>query len=84
MFLIGELLEYEKKHSQVIVVILLGIIITGSISGGLWIKQLNSIIAEKDKLAEQRLIIAGEMHSVDIKSEQLKYQTKNQELISRI
>jgi hypothetical protein len=75
MSLIEELLKNSKKHSQLITLILLGIIIAGSIAGGLWIQNLNSILAEKDKLEEQHLKLIEERYRADLASKNLEYKS---------
>jgi hypothetical protein len=55
MSVIEEVLKHSKKHAQVIILILLGVIAAGSIAGGLYIQNLNSMLAEKDKLHAQEI-----------------------------
>jgi hypothetical protein len=55
MISIDQILKYSEEHSRVIILILLGIITTGSVFGALWINSLNNIISEKDKISDQCL-----------------------------
>jgi len=55
------ILEFSKKHSQPIIIVLLGLLATGSIAGGMWIHDLRDTIAAREseleearKLGEQR------------------------------
>lgn len=82
--LIEALLKYSNKHSSSIIAALLGIIIVGGIGGGFWIQNLNSVIAERNKLEEQRLALAEERQSTAIASAHLQYRGINQEVISII
>ncbi|HEY0763008.1 MAG TPA: hypothetical protein VGD61_11625 [Pyrinomonadaceae bacterium] len=75
MSLIEELFKHSEKNAQLVSVILLGVVIAGSISGGLWIQKLNSILAEKDKLEAQRLVLMEERYQNQLSAIKLKYQS---------
>jgi len=60
--LINELLKYSKEQSQAVIVILIGLIIIGTISGGLWIQNLRSDLSEKEALQEERLKLTEERY----------------------
>jgi predicted unusual protein kinase regulating ubiquinone biosynthesis (AarF/ABC1/UbiB family) len=59
---LARLLEFSKKHSEQVIATLLGIIIVGSIGGGLWIKSLQSTLAEREALTEERLELIEERY----------------------
>lgn len=77
MSLIEVILEYSDKHSRVLSLILLGIIVCGSIAGGIWIQNLNSIIAEKDKILEQRIQITEKESKILLASQNLSWKESN-------
>ncbi|ETR65526.1 MAG: hypothetical protein OMM_06018 [Candidatus Magnetoglobus multicellularis str. Araruama] len=62
MSLIEKLLEFTEKQSKSVVVALFGIIVAGSIGGGLWIKSLLSTIEYKDSYISERLTLAEERY----------------------
>lgn len=82
MSLIEELLKYSNKHSRVIILILLGIIISGSIAGGLWIQNLNSMISEKDKILEQRIKLAEKETSLASSAQILSQRELNLDIMT--
>ncbi len=60
------LFEYSKKHPQGVIVALLGIIIVGSVAGGLWIQNLRSSLEEKEKIFDARIRLTEERLQKDI------------------
>jgi hypothetical protein len=62
MGLISELLNYSREHAQTIIVILIGLIVIGSISGGLLIQNLNSSLSEKETLQRERINLIEERY----------------------
>jgi ElaB/YqjD/DUF883 family membrane-anchored ribosome-binding protein len=64
MEILISLLEFSKKHSQAIIVILLGTIAAGGIAGGIWIRDLQDIVTSKDAALEQARKIEEERVAV--------------------
>lgn len=54
MELIDAILTFSKRHAQVVIVVLLGTIATGSIAGAMRIAGLRDLLAERDVLWKQR------------------------------
>jgi hypothetical protein len=65
MQILLQLLEYSKKHSQAIIVVLLGVISAGSIAGGIHVRDLSVIIAEKNHLLEQKEKIEQQRNALE-------------------
>ena len=54
MELLDKILSLSKKHAEVVIVVLLGIIAAGSIAGSLRIAGLKEVLAEKNALTAER------------------------------
>jgi len=52
MAILLAILNFSKRHAQSIIVVLLGVIATASIAGGLWIRDLQERISNLEKQAE--------------------------------
>jgi hypothetical protein len=81
MSLIEEVLKYSNKHSRVVILTLLGVIISGSISGGLWIQNLNSLMSEREKIFEQRIQLLEKEQGLGLASRELSYRGVYQEVM---
>lgn len=62
MGLLEEVLKYSKTHGAAVIVVLVGVIVVGSVGGGLWIQNLNSALEQKDSLANQRATLVEERY----------------------
>lgn len=81
MSLIEEVLKYSNRHSRVVILILLGVIISGSIAGGLWIQNLNSVISKREKIFEQRIQLLEKEHGLGLASRDLSRRGSYQEIM---
>ncbi len=84
MGLLEQILKLAKKNPEVIIAVLLGIIVVGSVGGGLWINALQSTLTERDALVQERLklideryktnlyLLSGKVSNIDTKFNQLK------------
>lgn len=85
MFSLDKLLEYSKEHSQSVIIVLVGLIIIGGFSGGLYIQNLLNIWNENDKLSAKQIQIIEERYKKqfgDISSEYKKFKLRVAELRS--
>jgi hypothetical protein len=57
MALLEELLKSAKAHPQTVIVALIAVIAVGSLAGGLWIHNLQSMLDSRDALREQELAL---------------------------
>ena len=82
MSVLEEIMKYSSKHARVVILILLGVITSGSIAGGLWIQNLNSIIAEKDKILEQRIQLNEKAANIGLASRSLSQRELNLQILA--
>ena len=82
MSVIEEILKYSSKHARVVILILLGVITSGSLAGGLWIQNLNSIITEKDKILEQRIQLNEKAANIGLASRSLSQRESNLQILA--
>lgn len=62
MSLIEKLIGYADVHPRAVVVGMLGLIVAGAVGGGLWIKSLQSTLAERDRMLKERLELVELRH----------------------
>jgi hypothetical protein len=60
-----QLLTYSKKHAPTINIVLLGVIASGAIAGGIHVRNLSTIVAEKNTLLAQSAAIAGQRDALE-------------------
>lgn len=65
MQILLQLLNYSKKHAQTINIVLLGVIACGGIAGGIHVRNLSTIIGEKNTLIEQSAAIAAQRDALE-------------------
>ena len=58
MVLLDELLKSSKTHSQVVNVALVAVIAVGTVGGGLWLHNLQSVLESQDAMHKQAMALA--------------------------
>jgi len=51
--ILAEILKFSKKNSQAVIVVLLGLVASGGIVGGMWVAMLKGAIADKTQTIEE-------------------------------
>lgn len=72
MGLLEELLKRSKDHAQSVIIVLIGLIVVGSIGGGIWIHNLQGALEDHDKLAQQELQEREENYDAQIANFKLR------------
>jgi|GEM_PF-4759206 len=70
--LLDYILKLPKKNAPVVISILLGIIIAGTVGGGFWINSLQSTLAEREKLETEKLTIIEERYRTNFNAVALR------------
>lgn len=80
MSFIDQFFKYSQEHPKQFIMLLLGLIMIGSISGGIWISNLTGVLSEKDELQQQRIAVIHAQNDLDRKAGEIRVKEKELEL----
>jgi uncharacterized coiled-coil protein SlyX len=75
--MIDKILDFSKHHAQTVIATLFGVIVVGSVGGGLWIHNLQSVLDESQRLEDQRL--AAQKQDFDNNMSAIKIQVSEED-----